>query len=77
MSSPGLGLQGTQAANDPQPAHRMRVAVAQAGIKRGASWFDWIAALSVINSAISLFSGTWYFVLGLGITEVIDQCGPA
>src|SRR5260370_11376960 len=72
MSSPGLGLQGTQAANDPQPAHRMRVAVAQAGIKRGASWFDWIAALSVINSAISLFSGTWHFVLGLGITEVID-----
>lgn len=72
MSSMGLGLGETQAASDPQAAYRMQVAAAQAGIKRGASWFDWIAALSIINSAISFFNGTWHFVLGLGITEVID-----
>jgi hypothetical protein len=72
MSSTGLGLGETQAANDPQAAYRMQVAVAKAGIKRGANWFDWIAALSVINSVISLANGNWHFVLGLGVTEVID-----
>lgn len=72
MSTTGLGLGGTQAPNDPQAAYQMQVAVAKAGIKRGASWFDWIAALSVINSVISLANGNWHFVLGLGITEVID-----
>jgi hypothetical protein len=71
MSTPGLGLGGAQAAADPQAAYRMQVAVAKAGIKRGAGWFDWIAALSIVNSLISLFGGNWHFVLGLGITDVV------
>jgi hypothetical protein len=64
-------LGGAQAAADPQAVYRARVALAQAGIKRGASWFDWIAVFSVINSLISLFGGNWHFVLGLGITDVV------
>jgi hypothetical protein len=71
MSTPGLGLGGAQSAIDPQAAYRTQVAVAQAAIKRGAGWFDWIAALSIVNSLISLFGGNWHFVLGLGITEVV------
>jgi hypothetical protein len=71
MGSPELGL-SAQPPNDPQAAYRMQIAAALAGIKRSAGWFDWIAALSLVNSVISLFNGNWHFVLGLGITEVID-----
>jgi len=71
MASTGLGP-ATPQPSDPQAAYRTQVAMALAGIKRSASWFDWIAALSVLNSVISLFNGNWHFVVGLGITEVID-----
>ena len=40
--------------------------------KGGASWFYWIAALSLINSLIFLFGGNWSFFAGLGITQLID-----
>jgi MFS family permease len=71
MGSTGLGL-GTPSPNDPQAAYRMQLAAALLGIKRSAGWFDWIAALSLVNSVISLFNGNWHFVMGLGVTEVID-----
>jgi hypothetical protein len=41
-------------------------------IKSGASWFYWIAGLSIVNSAIVLFDGSFNFVAGLGITQIID-----
>ena len=41
-------------------------------IKSGASWFYWIAGLSLINSAVALSGSNWGFILGLGITQVID-----
>jgi hypothetical protein len=68
MSTLGLGTPGT---TDPQASYRMQIAVAKAGIKRGASWFDWIAIFSVINAVIVLANGNWHFLLGLGITEVV------
>ena len=71
MGSTGLGLD-IPPPNDPQATYRMQIAAALVGIKRSAGWFDWIAALSVVNSVISLFNGNWTFVLGLGITQVID-----
>ena len=71
MASPGLGL-GTPQPSDPQAAYRTQVAMALAGITRSAGWFDWIAALSVINSVISLFNGNWTFFLALGITQLIN-----
>ncbi len=40
--------------------------------KGGAGWFFWIAALSVINSAIVLAQGEWSFAVGLGFTQIID-----
>lgn len=73
MSIPGLGLGGAPASSDPQEAFRARITVTKAGIRRYANWFDWIAALSIINSLISLFDGKLHFVVGLGITEVIDE----
>ncbi len=40
--------------------------------KNAASNFYWIAALSLINSLVSMFGGGIYFVIGLGITQLID-----
>jgi hypothetical protein len=40
--------------------------------ERGANWFYWIAALSVVNSAAVLSGVEWTFVIGLGITLVVD-----
>jgi len=41
--------------------------------KGGASWFYWIAALSLINSLASHFGVAWNFIIGLGLTQVIDM----
>jgi len=41
--------------------------------KSGANWFFWIAALSFINSLAAKFDGSWNFIIGLGITQVIDS----
>ncbi len=40
--------------------------------ERGANWFYWIAGLSVVNSAVALSGVMWAFVVGLGITQVVD-----
>jgi flagellar biosynthesis protein FliP len=45
---------------------------AQTRVKAGASWFYWIAALSLINTVIVLSGSQWHFILGLGITQVVD-----
>lgn len=42
-------------------------------LKSSANWFYWIAGLSLINTAVILFGGGMSFVVGLGITQVIDQ----
>jgi len=43
-----------------------------AQLHTGANWFYWIAALSVVNSLVIAFGAEWNFVVGLGITQVID-----
>jgi len=40
--------------------------------KSGANWFFWIAALSLVNSAVLLSGGNMSFVIGLGVTQIID-----
>jgi hypothetical protein len=41
-------------------------------IKSGANWFYWIGGLSVLNSLIFIFGGGLSFVVGLGITQLVD-----
>lgn len=41
-------------------------------IANGANWFYWIAGLSAVNSVALLTGGDWSFIIGLGITQVID-----
>jgi hypothetical protein len=38
----------------------------------GLNWFYWIAGLSLLNSLIILLGGSWSFIVGLGITQIID-----
>ena len=45
--------------------------------RRGAGWFFWIAAVSVINSVILITGGGRTFVLGLGITQVVEGVAAA
>lgn len=40
--------------------------------KSGASWFYWIAGLSLVNTLINFFGGQWSFFAGLGITQIVD-----
>lgn len=44
-----------------------------ADMRRGADWFFWIAALSVINSLLVTFSATPNFIFGLGATRWVDE----
>ncbi|MCI0552577.1 MAG: hypothetical protein L0287_16625 [Anaerolineae bacterium] len=41
-------------------------------MKRGANNFYWIAALSVINSILSMTGSGTYFVIGLAVTLIVD-----
>jgi hypothetical protein len=40
--------------------------------RAGAKWFYWIAGLSMINSIVVMTGGNLHFVVGLGITSVVD-----
>jgi hypothetical protein len=56
-------------------------ATALARVRVSARWFYWIAGLSLINSAVVIFGGNFHFVVGLGVTSVVDalakQAGSA
>jgi hypothetical protein len=43
-----------------------------AKMRGGANWFFWIAGLSVANTAILLMEGDRHFVVGLGITQLVN-----
>ena len=38
----------------------------------GANWFYWIAGLSLVNSIIILTNGSWSFIIGLSVTQIVD-----
>lgn len=46
--------------------------VAAARARAGAKWFYWIAGLSMVNSIIVFTGGNFHFVVGLGVTSVVD-----
>jgi len=46
--------------------------VTAARARAGAKWFYWIAGLSMINSIVVITGGNFHFVVGLGITAVVD-----
>jgi hypothetical protein len=46
-------------------------------IRSGASWFVWIAALSIINSIAAAFGSAWGFALGLSSCYLVSAFGEA
>ena len=44
-------------------------------VLNSANWFFWIAALSLIGSFISMTGESRHFLIGLGITQVVDEVG--
>lgn len=51
-----------------------RIALADAlrTVQSSASWFWWVAGLSLINTAGAMFDSAYGMVLGLGITQMVD-----
>lgn len=65
---------GTPDTIAPPPGAQQNAAL-MAQMKSGASWFYWIAGLSLVNSVSAAMGSDWHFVLGLGITQVFDIIG--
>jgi hypothetical protein len=66
--------------NEPVPQLDPHLAALQSQMQRlqaqgedGANWFYWVAGLSLVNSVIAFVGGGVTFVIGLGITEVVDE----
>ena len=43
--------------------------------RSGGQWFYWIAGLSLINTVLAVSGQTWRFILGLGITQLVQELG--
>ena len=43
----------------------------------GAHWFHWIAGLTVVNSIVMATGNDWSFILGLGVSQIVDGLGLA
>ena len=65
----GPGTTPTTPNNNQALLQRLR---AEQVVKSGAGWFIWIAGLSLVNSLVTLFGGGFHFIVGLGITQVVD-----
>ena len=68
-AGPGTTVQGPAVAVPGAPQPDLAKA---AQMRSGASWFYWIAALSLVNSFAAFSGSTWRFIVGLGITQVFD-----
>lgn len=73
MASVGMAT-ATSSERAQQVNERIAVSkmVAAGRARTGAHWFYWIAGLSLINSLIVVSGGSLHFVVGLGISSVVD-----
>jgi hypothetical protein len=46
-------------------------------IDGGASWFFWVAGLSLVNALATAFGSTWGFVIGLGFSQVLSAAAAS
>ena len=66
MSSPGI------ISAPPDAASVQRLQLEAVG-KACASWFLWLAGLSMVNSALALSGTPFHFIFGLGLTSIVDE----
>jgi hypothetical protein len=59
-------------AQDRDKARRAELFIQARRMKSGGNTFYWIAALSAVNTLVSIFGGGIYFVIGLGVTLFVD-----
>ena len=73
MASVGMAT-ATSSERAQQVNERIAVSkmVAAGRARAGARWFYWIASLSLINSLVVMSGGNVHFVIGLGISSVVD-----
>jgi hypothetical protein len=70
MSTPGFGLSGPQQSSLTNLVEqKLR---AERVVKVGAGWFLTIAALSLVNSVLSMSGAHIRFIFGLGLAEFVD-----
>ena len=41
--------------------------------RNGGQWFYWIAGLSLVNAAMGFAGQDWRFILGLGVTQIVQE----
>jgi len=68
-SQNAAGSRGKDSGKEPAPDAGLKN---EQHFKLGASWFYWIAALTLVNSLAMKLGVTWEFVLGLGATRLVD-----
>lgn len=73
MASAGMATAVSSERNQ-QVNERLAVGkmIAAGRMRAGAKWFYWIAGLSMINSILVTTGGSLHFVVGLGVTSVVD-----
>src|SRR5262249_39085689 len=66
---------GTTTAGPIGPAGRTQSIdeATSATMRSRASWFYWIAGLSLVNSIVAVSGQSFRFIFGLGITQVFDE----
>jgi hypothetical protein len=75
MFTQSTGAPPTIGPTAPTGTEKPQAAAAMAQMKSGASWFYWVAVLSMVNSVSAFAGSTWRFILGLGVTQLIDEFG--
>ena len=71
-SYPELGIQAQAVPAAKPAASDVDQYKLQQRFRSGASWFYWIAGLSLVNTILSSLGSNRRFVIGLGMTEVVD-----
>ena len=70
MATGGFGM-GTAPA--PAPSNLLEQKLrGETVVKAAAGWFLWVAALSVVNSFLSMSGSGIRFIFGLGTAQIID-----
>ncbi len=71
MGTPGLGTAPAPVASkEDLDAIRLQLT---ARLNSGANWFFWIAGLSLVNTLLAALKADRRFILGLGITQIVDE----
>jgi hypothetical protein len=61
----------------PQDQPKADIVKITKSFENGSKWFYWIAGLSLVNSVAHLAHANFSFVIGLGITQIVDAIALA